>query len=107
MCAVDDERAPRAELREHLGERPHERRRVDADHLRTGAGGVRERAEHVEYGTRGELAPHRCRMAHRRVVRRREHEAEAELVDRLRDSLRRLLELESECLEHVGRAGGG
>ena len=46
-------------------------------------------------------------MAHRRVVRRREHEAEAELVDRLRDSLRRLLELETECLEHVGGAGGG
>ena len=35
----------------------------------------------------------------------REHEAEAEPVDRLGDPLRRLLEPEAECFEHVGRAG--
>jgi hypothetical protein len=36
------------------------------------------------------------------MVRRREHEAEAELVDRLRDPLRRQLEPEAELFEHVG-----
>ena len=103
--AVDDERAPRAELREHVGDRPDERFRIDADHLRAGAGGVRERAEHVEHGTRREVAPNRRGVAHRGVVRRREHEAEAELVDRLRDPLRRLLEPEAERFEHVRRPG--
>ena len=83
--AVDDERAPRAELREHLGDRAHERRRVDADHLRPRAGGVRQRPEHVEDGPRCELAPDRRRVPHRRMVRRREQEAEAELVDRALD----------------------
>ena len=61
----------------------HELRRVDADDLRARAGRVRQRPEHVEHGARGELAPHRRRVPHRRMVRRREHEAEAELVDRL------------------------
>src|SRR4051812_50172652 len=46
-------------------------------------------------------------MSHRRVVRGGEQEAEAELVDGTRDSLRRLLESETESLEHVcGPAGG-
>ena len=53
---------------------------------------VRERAEHVEHRARPELLPHRRRVAHRRMVRRREHEAEAVLVDRRGDPLRRLLE---------------
>ena len=104
--AVDDERAARPELGEDLGDRAHERGRVDADHLGAGPGGVRQRAEHVEHGTRRQLAPDGRSVAHRRVVRGREHEAEAELVDRLRDPLRRLLEREAERLEHVGRAGG-
>ena len=68
--AVHDERAARSELREHLRDRPHERRHVDADHLRTRAGRVRERAEHVEHGTRGELPSHGRRMPHRRMMRR-------------------------------------
>ena len=46
-------------------------------------------------------------MLHRRVVRGREEEAEAELVDRARDPLGRKLELEAERLEHVRRPGGG
>ena len=92
-------RAPPPSVRHELG-------RVDADHLRPRAGRVRERAEHVEHGTRRELAPDRCRVAHRRVVGGREHEAEAELVDRARDPLGRLLEREAERLEHVGGAGG-
>ena len=80
-------------------------RRVDADDLRARARRVRQRAEHVEDRPRRELAAHRRGVPHRRMVRRREHEAEAELVDRARDPLRRELELEAERLEHVGRAG--
>ena len=40
--------------------------RVDADDLGAGAGGVRQRAEHVEHGTRSELAPDRRGVLHRR-----------------------------------------
>ena len=93
--AVDDERAARTELHEHLRDRAHELRRVDADDLRAGAGRVRQRPEHVEDGPRRQLLPHRGRVTHGRMVRRREQEAEAELVDRARDPLRRLFELRS------------
>ena len=103
---MDDESARRSELRQHLGDRAHELRGIDADHLSTCARRVRERAEHVEDGTRGELAPHGRGVPHRRVVRGREEEAEAELVDRARYSLGRLVEVEAQGLEHVGRAAG-
>ncbi len=103
--AVHDVRARHVELDERRGERPRELGRVDAEDERPRAGGVRERAEHVEHGTRGELAPDGRRVAHRRMVRLREEEAEAELVDRPLDLLRGQLELEAERLEHVRRAG--
>ena len=105
--AVDDERAPRPELREHLRDRAHERGRVHADHLSACACGIRQRPEHVEDRQCGELAPDRCRVAHRRVMRRSEQEAEAELVDRAFDPRRRKLEPEAERLEHVCRPGCG
>ena len=93
--AVDDEGAPRAELGEHVGDRAHERRRVDADDLRARAGRVGQRPEHVEDRPRRELAAHRSRVPHRRMMRRREQEAEAELVDRALDLRGRKLELGS------------
>ncbi len=46
-------------------------------------------------------------MLHGRVVELREHEAEAELVDRLGDAVGLELEPEAQRLEHVGRARGG
>ncbi len=53
-----------------------------------------------------DLLAHRRDEAHRRVVGAGEHEAEAELVDRARDPVGRLLEVDAELLEHVGRARG-
>ena len=44
-------------------------------------------------------------MPHRGVMERREHEPEAERVDRQGDPLRRLLEREAKRLEDVGRSG--
>ena len=108
--AVDDEGAPGIELHERLGQRRRELGRVDAEDERPRSGGIRQRAEHVEHRTRRELAPHRRGVAHRRVMRLGEEEAEAELVDRALDPLRRQLEREAERLEHVRRArrrGGG
>ena len=103
---VDDERALGAETGEHVRDRRHELRRVHADDLRPRAGRVRQRPEHVEDRPRCEVAANRRRVPHRRMMRRGEQEAEAELVDRARDRLRRQLEVEAERLEHVSRAGG-
>ena len=103
--AVDDERALRSELQQHLGDRPDEPGCIDADDLRAGAGRVRQRTEHVEDRSRRELASHGRSVTHRRVMGRCEQEAEAELVDRPCDPLRRQLELEAERLEHVRRSG--
>ena len=102
--AVHDERPVGAECREHVRDRADELGRIDAEDARPHAGGVRQRAEEVEDRARPELTPHGSGVAHGRMVRRREHEAEAEPVDRLCDSLGRLLEAEPERLEDVGGA---
>ena len=103
---MDDEGAGRSQLGEHLGDRAHELRRVDADDLSAGARRVGERAEHVEDRARRELAPNGRGVAHRRMMSRREEEAEPELVDRARHSLGGQLEIEAQSLEDVGRAAG-
>jgi hypothetical protein len=105
--AVDDEGAARAQPGEHRGDRRHELGRVDADHLRPRAGGIRQGAEDVEDGPRGELTSHGGGMAHGRVMGRSEEEAEAELVDRALDPLDRELEIEAERLEDVRRSRRG
>ncbi len=102
--AVDDVGALGAELDERVRQRARQLRRVHAEHERARTGGVRQRAEHVEHGTRRQLAPDGGCVLHRRMVRLREQEAEAELVDRPLDPLRRQLEAEAERLEHVGGA---
>ena len=104
--AVHDERAARAELRQHVGDHGHQLRRVHAHDLRARAGRIRQWAEHVEDRSCRKLSAHRPRMLHRGMVCRREHEAEAELIDRLGDPLGLQVEPESELLEHVGRARG-
>ncbi len=99
---MDDVRAARAELDERVGERARQLRRVDAEHERPRAGGVGQRAEHVEDGTCRQLAAHGRGVLHRRMVCLGEEEAEAELVDRPLDPLRREVEPEAERLEDVG-----
>ena len=79
---------------------------IDADHLGPGARGVGERAEDVEDRAGSQLAAYGSRVAHGRMVRGREEEAEAELVDGALDAFSWLLEVEAESLEHVGRPRG-
>src|SRR5439155_2328499 len=83
--AVHDERATRPELCEGVGERAHERGGEDAEDAGAGTGRVRQWSEHVEDRAGAELTPHRRRVLHRRMVRRSEHEAEPQPVDRLGD----------------------
>src|SRR5499427_6138902 len=85
---VDDVRAGRLEPDERVGEGPRELGRVHAEHQSTRTCRVRQRPEHVEDGTRRKLAPDGGCVPHRGMVRLREEEAEAELVDRALDPLR-------------------
>ena len=98
---MHDVPARRLELDERVGERPRELWRIDTEHEGARSGRVRQRTEHIEDGTRRELAPDGRRVPHGRVVRLGEEEAEAELVDRALDPFRRQLELEAERLQHV------
>ena len=84
-AAVHDVRTASTQPREHLRDRSHELGRVDADDLRPGARRIRQRPEHVEDRPGRELFAHGCSVPHRRMVRRSEEKAEAELVDGLRD----------------------
>ena len=71
---------------------------------RVHAGRIGERPEQVEDGARAEFDAHRADMAHGRVMRRREHEADAGLADAARDRLRRQVDLDAERHQHVGGA---
>ena len=69
-CAVHDQRVLARRARQRLRHRLDQLRRVDADQLAPRARRVRQRPEQVEDRAHAELAPHRARVAHRRVVRR-------------------------------------
>ena len=56
-------------------------RAIDAEHVAPRAGRVRLRAEKVEHRADAELGARRADMLHRRVMGRREHEADAGLGD--------------------------
>ena len=99
--AVNHERPAGAEGRQHRGDRLHQLGRVDPDDLGPGARGIRERPEDVEHRSGRQLPADGRRMPHCRVMRLREEEAEAELVDRLLDLGWRQVEPEAERLEHV------
>ncbi len=103
--ARDDERPARAEPRERARDHLEEGGVGDADDLPRRAGGVRQRAEEVEDRAHGELLAHGDDEAGRAVVRGREHEAEADLLDAARDGVGREVDPHAERLEHVGRAG--
>ena len=87
--AVDDEHVLGAEPPGDLGHHRHERRVVDAEELPLRAGRVRERAEDVEDGADRDLAARTAGVAHRRVQRLGEQEADADLVDAARHVGRR------------------
>ena len=84
----------RQRLRPLLGENP--------DHLPAHAGRVGERAEQVEDRARAKLGTGRPDILHRRVMRRREHEADPSLGDAARDPFRRQIDIDAERGKHVG-----
>ena len=95
-------------LRAQALQHPHlDADQVDVEHahqLVLRAGRIGERPEDVEDGAHAELLAHRRGMLHRRVMVGREHEADADGLDRARDLLGREIEVRAERLEHVGAA---
>src|SRR5690606_360204 len=68
------------------------------------AGWIRQRSKDVEYGANADLAARASRVLHRRMKQRREHEANAHLLQTLSDALGVEVDVDSERFEHVGRA---
>ena len=77
--AVHDPRALGSEQQQRARQQLRELRARHADELPRRAGGIRQRSEQVERGPHAELAPHRARVAHRRMKGRREEESDARL----------------------------
>ena len=89
-----------AQRAEHL--RRH-RLVAHADRLAAHACRVRQRTEKVERRRHAELLARRAEEPHRRVVARREAEADAGLPHATRDAFGAELDRDAERLEHVGR----
>ena len=75
--AVDDEGLAGAEQGEGIGDELDQPRRVDADDLARGSGGVGERTQQVEDGAHAELLAHGHDGGHGGVVGGRGKEGEA------------------------------
>ena len=71
----------RAEIFQHLRHRLDPMPRKHADHLALDAGRVGQRSQQIEDGAGAELDPGRPDVLHRRMMRRREHEADAGFVE--------------------------
>src|SRR5262249_7347985 len=87
--AVHDPDGLGTEIFQHLGKRLDPLAREHADHLPLDAGGIGERTQQVEDGAGAEFDPRRADILHRRMVRRREHEADTGLRDAPTYALRR------------------
>ena len=90
---------------QHLRQRFEPDLREHAEELARHAGRVRERPEQVEQRARAELDAHRRDVAHRGVVRLREHEAQPRLGEAALEPRRIETDLHAERGQHVGRAG--
>jgi hypothetical protein len=101
---VHDHDVLAAELVEDLRQWLHPVAGEDTHHLVGGARRIGERAEQVEHGAHAHLAARTDRVAHRPVVHRREHEADADLVDAAGDRLGLQLDHDAGRLEQIGAA---
>ena len=110
VFAVDDQGPLAAKPQQRLAHQAKEAGVCDAEHLVTRARGVGKRAEDVEDGADADLATGGANMTHGGVVRRGEHEAEADALDAGCNLFRSKLEADAERFQHVraaAAAGGG
>src|SRR6266700_3718285 len=76
----------------------------DTHQLRRRAGRIGERSQNVEQSAHAKLPPHRSGVFHRRVVRRRKHEADPYLVDAAAHLLGLQVDVCAQRLQHVRTA---
>ena len=93
-----------AEVFEHLRHGLDPLPRERADHLALDAGRIGKRSEQIENGAGAELDARRADILHRRMMRGREHEADAGLLDAVTNMFGRELNLHAQRTEHVGCA---
>ena len=91
-----------AEVLQHLRQRLHPLPREYADHLPLDAGRIGQRPQQVEDGSGGEFDAGRADILHRRMMRRREHEADAGLGDAAADMIGRDVDLDAQRGQYVG-----
>ena len=94
-----------AEIFKHLRQRLGPLLGEHANHLAAHAGRVGERSEQVEDRAGAELDAGRPDILHRRMMRRREHEADAGLADAVPDLLGRQVDIDAQRRQYVGGAG--
>jgi hypothetical protein len=105
--AVDDEGAADAEFAKRESERLGEFRGGDADELRGGPGGIRERTEEIENRADAEIAARVDGVFHGRVHGGSEKEADADFFDGAADAFGGLMERDAEGFEDIGGAAAG
>jgi hypothetical protein len=103
--AVHDPDCLGAEIFQHLRQRFGPLPREHADHLPPHAGRIGQGPQQVEDGTGAKLDAGGRDVLRCRMMRRREHEADAGLADAERDLVRRKVDIDSKRGEHVGGAG--
>ena len=101
---VDDHAASDAEVDEHAGQRLDEVFVVDAEDHALGTRGIRQGAEDVEDGADAKLPADGADVFHRGVILLREHEAQADLLEKLRAFFGCEADVDAERFEAVGGA---
>src|SRR5262249_53536797 len=90
------------EILQHLGERLHPLPREYAHHLPLDASGIGQGTQQVEDGAGGELDARGTDILHRRVMRRREHEADPGFAHTTTDLLGLQVDPDAKRGEYVG-----
>jgi len=103
---MHDERTAHAKGAQRMGNVVRKTWVGDAEYAVAGSGGIGQRTENVEDRTNANLAAQRRGELHRRMVRLREHEPNADLFDTLRHRIRAELDLHPKRLQNVGAATG-
>jgi hypothetical protein len=107
VAAPDHHGALGAQLAQHARLDAHQIGMEHAHQHRRRAGRIGQRAEDVEDGAHAHLAAHRRDHLHRRMMDRREHEADAGLLDGGGHLLRLQFDHRAQRFQRVGAAGLG
>ena len=100
---MDNECALDAESRQHTCERAEEMFSVDTEQHVCGTGGIRQRAQNVEYRTDAKLTADRTDVLHRLMITLGKEKGKPDAPQFLTHLLGRLVDVDPECLQTVRR----